>query len=235
MTALRSLLFNLYFMLLSGTLAIVYLPLLALPPRYLWAGGRLWVRLLYGGLRLICGLDHRIEGSHHLPQGAAVIASKHQSAWDTLVFMLLLPAPAMVLKRELLHIPLFGWYLRHLDMIAVDRTGGASALQGLLRQARDCLDAGRQVVIFPEGTRTAPGQHRRYQPGIAALYRALGEPVIPIALNSGHYWGRRSFNKRAGTIRLKVLPAIPPGQDRAVFMRQLQSAIDGESDALDRV
>lgn len=232
MTALRSLAFNLYFAGVSAILAVVYLPLLLLPARFLWAAARLWVRLLYGGLRLFCGLDSRIEGREHLPQGPALIASKHQSAWDTLVFMLLLDAPAMVLKRELLYIPLFGWYLRRLEMIAVNRKGGASALQDLLRQARQRVAEGRQLVIFPEGTRTPPGMRRRYQPGIAALYRDLDLPVVPVALNSGLFWGRRAFNKRCGTIVLKALPPIPPGLERAEFMRRLQDAIERESAAL---
>lgn len=233
-TALRSLAFNLFFLVFSLLLAVAYLPLLLLPPRFLWAGARFWIRGLYAALRLTCGLDSRIEGRERLPRGAGIVAAKHQSAWDTLVFMLILDAPVMVLKRELLRIPLFGWYLRHLDMLAVDRRGGAAALHDLLRQARARVEEGRQIVIFPEGTRTPPGTRRRYQPGVAALYRELGLPVVPVALNSGLYWRRRAFTKRPGTIVLKVLPPIPPGLERAAFMRRLQTAIDGESERLGR-
>lgn len=234
MTALRSLLFNLFFLAFSLLLALAYLPLLALPRRFLWAGARFWIRGLYAALRLICGLDSRIEGVDYLPRGAGIVAAKHQSAWDTLVFMLILDAPVMVLKRELLWIPLFGWYLRRLDMLAVDRRGGAAALHDLLRQAQARVAEGRQIVIFPEGTRTPPGTRRRYQPGVAALYRELGLPVVPVALNSGLYWRRRAFTKRPGTIVLKALPPIPPGLERADFMRRLQAAIDGESERLGR-
>jgi len=233
-TALRSLAFNLFFLVFSLLLAVAYLPLLALPRRFLWAGARFWIRGLYAALRVICGLGHRIEGPEHLPRGAGIVAAKHQSAWDTLVFMLILDAPVMVLKRELLWIPFFGWYLRRLDMLAVDRAGGAAALHELLRQAKARAAEGRQIVIFPEGTRTPPGTRRRYQPGVAALYRELGLPVVPVALNSGLYWRRRAFTKRPGTIVLKALPPIPPGLERAAFMRRLQAAIDGESERLGR-
>ena len=234
MTALRSLLFNIYFLLLSVVLGTLYLPYLLFPPRFFWPAARLWVRLSLGGLRLICGLDSRIEGRQHLPRGGGLVAAKHQSAWDTLIFALLLPAPAMVLKRELLHIPFFGWYLRHLDMIAIDRRRGATALQDMLRQARQRVADGRQIVIFPEGTRSPPGVAGRYQPGIAALYKTLGIPVTPVALNSGRFWGRRAFNKRPGTIRLRALPPIPSGLPRPAFMERLKSSIEGGTAELDR-
>lgn len=237
MTALRSLLFNVYFLGISTVLAIAYLPFLLLPPRFFWPAARVWVRLVLGGLRVICGLRSRIEGQENFPQGAGLIAAKHQSAWDTLIFTLLLPAPAMVLKRELLRIPFFGWYMRHLDMIAVDRRKGAAALQDMRRQARARLAEGRQIVIFPEGTRSAPGQppghQARYQPGVAALYKGLSVPVTPVALNSGRYWGRRAFNKRPGTIRLRALSPIPPGLERADFMERLKRSIEEETAALD--
>ena len=233
MTALRSLLFNIYFLLVSILLALAYLPFLLLPPRCLWPAVRLWIQLLLAGLRLICGLDYRIEGREELPQGGAILASKHQSAWDTLIFSLLLPAPAMVLKRELLQVPFFGWYLRHLDMIAIDRRRGARALQDMLDQAHARFAEGRQIVIFPEGTRSAPGTRGRYHPGIAALYQSLNAPVTPIALNSGRYWGRRAFRKHSGTIRLRVLPPIPPGLTRAAFMARLEKSIEAGSAALD--
>lgn len=234
MTLLRSLLFNLYFLSISALLGILYLPFLLLPPRHFWPAARLWVRLVLGGLRLICGLGSQVEGRENLPRGPGLVAAKHQSAWDTLIFTLLLPAPAMVLKRELLHVPFFGWYLRHLDMIAVDRRRGAAALQDMLRQARARLAEGRQIVIFPEGTRSTPGVPGRYQPGIAALYKNLGLPVTPVALNSGCYWGRRAFNKRPGTIRLRALPPIQPGLERPQFMERLKGNIERVSAELEQ-
>lgn len=232
MTTLRSLLFNLYFLVVTAVLGLLYLPFLLLPPRYLWPAARLWVRLTLGGLRLICGLDCRIEGQEHLPRSGGLVASKHQSAWDTLIFTLLLPAPAMVLKRELLLIPFFGWYLRHLGMIAIDRRRGARALQDMVRQARQRLTEGRQIVIFPEGTRSRPGTSGRYQSGVAALYSNLGVPVTPVALNSGRYWGRRAFRKKSGTIHLRALPPLAPGLERRLFIERLKQAIEEGTAAL---
>jgi 1-acyl-sn-glycerol-3-phosphate acyltransferase len=137
-----------------------------------------------------------------------------------------------VLKRELLHIPMFGWYMRKVGMIAVDRSRGASALKQMVREAQATFAAGRSIAIFPEGTRTAPGEHKPYQPGVAALYTQLGVPVVPIALNSGLFWGRKAFLKKPGTITLQILPAIPPGLDRKTFMKRLESSIEDASKAL---
>ena len=137
-----------------------------------------------------------------------------------------------MLKKELLSIPLFGWFLKRAGMIAVDRKGGASALRSMARQATETLESGRSILIFPEGTRVAPGQTRPYQPGVAALYTQQKVPVVPVALNSGLFWGRRAFFKKPGTIVVQILPPIPPGLDRKAFMRDLESRIEPASAAL---
>jgi 1-acyl-sn-glycerol-3-phosphate acyltransferase len=157
---------------------------------------------------------------------------KHQSAWDTLVFALLLDRPAIVLKQELLNLPLFGWYMRKCRMIPVNRKGRAAALKRMAADARDRAAAGRPILIFPEVTRMAPGQRRPYQPGAAALYGALGLPVVPVALNSGLFWGRRSFHKRPGRIVVEFLPPIAPGLPRREFMQELQERMEGASQRL---
>lgn len=229
MTALRSLLFNLVFFGWSALLAFLYLPLVAFPGRAIMGGARLWARSSLWLLRRIVGIRYRVRGLENLPSGAAIIASKHQSAWETLAFLLCLPYPVYVVKRELLAIPLFGPYLRKVGMIAVDRKGGATALRSLLDEARHHLDLGRTIVIFPEGRRTAPGEHRPYQPGVAALYTRLGAPVVPVALNSGLFWGRRSFLKRPGLITLEFLTPIEPGLERAPFIDALARRIEGAS------
>ena len=144
----------------------------------------------------------------------------------------LLPGPAYVLKRELLFVPLYGWYARAAGMIAVDRSAGAAALRHLVKAGQDALAQGRQIVIFPEGTRTAPGTHRPYQPGIAALYARAGLPVVPVATDSGLFWGRRAFHKRPGTITVAVLPPVAPGLGREAFLTRLTDAIEGETDRL---
>jgi len=229
MTALRSLLFNLLFALWTAFIFIVSLPTLVLPLGAAWWMGGLWVRGSLLLLRMIVGLGHRVRGAEHRIAGPAIYAAKHQSAWDTLVFPLLLDKPAYVLKQELIRVPLFGSYLRQCGMIPVDRQGGGAALKRMLKAARAAVAQGRSILIYPEGTRTPPGEHRPYHPGVAALYGDLGLPVVPVALNSGLFWGRRAFRKKSGTITIEFLPAIPPGLPRRDFMQELQNRMEGAS------
>ncbi|WP_337877089.1 lysophospholipid acyltransferase family protein [Elioraea sp.] len=234
MTILRSLLFNFLFFAFTAAAALACLPLVPLLDR----AGRLailawWAERVLGLLRLTVGIRLRVTGAEHLPAaGPALIAAKHQSAFDTIVWLALLPRPAYVLKRELLWIPLYGWYARAAGMIGVDRGAGPTAIRHLMRAGAEALAEGRQIVIFPEGTRTAPGTRRPYQPGIAALYARSGLPVIPVATDSGLFWGRRAFRKRAGTITVAVLPPIPPGLARAEMLARLETAIESETDRL---
>jgi len=232
--ALRSALFNLLFFGWSALLAVLFGPLLPLlsHARVLWLG-RLWARTILGLLGRIIGLGHEVRGWDNVPRGPKILAVKHQSAWDTVVFLLLLDDPAYVIKRELLRIPLFGGYLRRVGMIAVDRRGGARALRALVRDSEAALAAGRPVVIFPEGTRVAPGERRPYHPGIAALYLRTGAAVVPVALNSGRFWGRRSFLKRPGRIVLEFLPPIEPGLGRKAFGQELERRIETACQRLD--
>ena len=148
------------------------------------------------------------------------------------MFPLLLDKPAYVLKRELIRVPLFGSYLKQCGMIPVDREGGGAALKQLLRAARTAVAQGRSILIYPEGTRTPPGERRPYHPGVAALYGDLGVPVVPVALNSGLFWGRRAFHKKPGTITIEFLPPIAPGLPRREFMRELQERMEGASQRL---
>ena len=232
MTLLRSLAFNAAFFAWSALLVILALPLLLLPPNAARKAARFWawanLHLLHG----ICGLSYEVRGLEHLPAGPYIIAAKHQSAWDTLIFWVLIDPPAYVFKRELLKIPLFGWYLQATGCIPIDRAGGAGALRRLIEDARRALDEGRKIVIFPEGTRVAPGAHRPHHPGTAALYTRLGVPVVPVAVTSGLYWGRRSFLKKPGRIVLELLPAIPPGLPRKTFAAELERRIEGATNRL---
>lgn len=227
MLAIRSLIFNIAFVLWTSLVVLGGLVLLPLPWRWMHRLGRFWCRGSLFLLRAIVGLTHRIEGSGNLLGEPAIYASKHQSSWDTLIFALLLPDCAYVLKRELYWIPVFGLLLARSRPLAIDRSGGASALRRLLARAQQAVEEGRAIVIFPEGTRTAPGARRPYQPGIAALYQRLDRPVVPVALNSGQFWGRRQFVKRPGTITIRFLPPIVPGLDRRAFMDRLEDAIEG--------
>jgi 1-acyl-sn-glycerol-3-phosphate acyltransferase len=231
-TALRSALFNLSFLLWSAAMHIICLPLLLAPASWVWQAAYIWIDGTLFLLRIICGLDARELGVENLPQGPAIIAAKHQSAWETLYLSRRLNHPAFILKRELLMIPLFGWFIRKVGMIAVDRTGKAAALKKMVRDANDAFAEGRQIIIFPEGTRVAPGEHKPYQPGIAALYGQLSVPVVPVALNSGLYWGRKAFNKKSGRILIQYLPPIPPGLDRKAFMAELEQRLEPAANKL---
>jgi 1-acyl-sn-glycerol-3-phosphate acyltransferase len=229
---LRSLLFNLAFYLMTAAMALLGLPVLLLPERTGMAFGRSWAALVLKLLGWCCGLTHELRGSENLPRGPVIIAMKHQSAWDTLAVPVIFGDPAIVLKRELMMIPFYGWYLWKAGMIAIDRKAGAAALRRLVAAGARAAAAGRPIVIFPEGTRTAPGTHGPYQPGVAALYRQLELPLVPVAVNSGLYWGRRQFLKRPGRIIMEILPPIPPGRERRAVMAELEQRIEAAAGRL---
>ncbi|MBL8698982.1 MAG: 1-acyl-sn-glycerol-3-phosphate acyltransferase [Alphaproteobacteria bacterium] len=234
MTWLRSLIFNACFFALTGVLAVASVPLLLVDRHGLRRMGIFWARATLLLLRVVVGARLEVRGGQLF--GGRVVAAKHQSAIDTMLFYLLASDPAYVMKAELMAVPIYGRLSRHQKMIVVDRKGGASALKRMMRDAQDAVDAGRQIVIFPQGTRTAPGADASavpYQPGVAALYQALKLPVTPVALNSGIVWGRRSFAKRSGTIIVEILPDIPAGLPRAEFMRTLEAAIEGATSRLE--
>lgn len=213
-------------------LAVLYLPLLLGPRRLMMAFAKFWLKGVLGLMKLVCGLDFEIRGREHMPKGAAIIASKHQSAFETFAFHLVVNDPAYVLKRELTWIPFFGWYLAKTGVIAIDRSAGTKALKAMVKGGEDAKAEGRPIIIFPEGTRTPPGERQPYHTGIAMLYGALELPVVPVALNSGLFWRKRGFSKRAGTIALEFLPAIAPGMNRKVFMAELENRIETATDLL---
>ena len=226
---LRSLAFNVLFNGWTVFLLVAGLPLFLLPPPVATRFVVFWIDSSFWLLRTLCRLDYRIEGREHLPAGPVLIAAKHQSMWDTMILFARLRRPAYVVKRELGWIPIFGWFLRQQGMILIDRRAGAGAMRRLLDGAVATVAAGRSVIIFPEGTRTPPGRQAPYRAGIAGLYERLAVPVVPVALNSGLYWGRRAFLKRPGTIRLAFLPPIPPGLPRRDFLGRLAADIEDES------
>lgn len=230
---LRSVLFNIAFFGSTAMVAILATPVLLAPAHWTMVAIRFWAWLVVQELRFICGIRVVVTGREHLPQqGAALIAAKHQSAFDTLVWLLLVPGCAYVLKQELLRIPFYGFLVARAGMISVDRSGGGAAMRHLLKAGKAAAAAGRQLVIFPEGTRVAPGDRVPFQPGIAALASATGLPVIPVATDSGVRWGRRAFLKRPGTITISVLPPLPAGLPRATLIGELERLIETESDRL---
>jgi len=226
MNALRSLLFNAYFFTWTTLCALFGVPILLMGYRSNNAYGRWWSGTVLWGLRLLCGVRGRVEGLEHLPPGPSIVAMKHQSTWETLFAPQVLDAPAFVVKRELVRIPFFGWYLLRSRMLPVDRKAGAAALRQMVEAARARLAEARPIVIYPEGTRREPGAPPQYHPGVAALYAALGLPVVPVAVNSGHFWGRNAFTKRPGTAVMRFLPPIPPGLDRRAFLAELERRVE---------
>lgn len=224
---LRSLAFNVAFWLWAAVLHVLALPVYLLAPRsWLVRVGRVWLRGVHGLARVLVGLTYEVRGRENIPDGPCLIAAKHQSAWEIFALLVELDEPAFVLKRELMRIPLFGWYTRRFGAVPIDRGGGSAALRAMVRDARAQLDRGRAVVIFPEGTRMAPDAAGSYHPGVAALYRELNVPVVPVALNSGVFWGRRKAVKHPGRITLAFLPPIQPGQNRKAFMKALAEALE---------
>lgn len=234
---LRSAVFNVLFFAFTVLLLLLVLPFLTIPTtRIALFVARTWARGVFFMLRWIVGLKWEVRGPRELLRPGVIVASKHQSAWDTIVFFMLFDRPTYVMKQELMRIPVYGWLSHRQGHIPVDRKAGATAIRGLLRAAQAAFAAHRAIVIFPQGTRVAPGipaSAMPYQPGIVGLYSALKVPVVPVALNSGLFWGRRSFVKQPGTIVLEVLPEIPPGEDRTRFLQDLETRIETASDRLE--
>ncbi len=226
MLYLRSLVFNVVFYLNLAVFLLGGLWVMLGTRRFAIRALQLWARVSGWWLRIIAGIDCEVVGLDRVPPGPVLVAAKHQSAWDTFALLPLFDDPAMVLKRELMWIPVYGWFARKFGMIGVDRNAGPRALRRLVADARACIAEGRQIVIFPEGTRRPPDSPPDYKPGVAALYAALGVPCVPIALNSGLYWPRRRFLRHPGTIRVEVLEPIPPGLDRKRFVAELIDRIE---------
>jgi 1-acyl-sn-glycerol-3-phosphate acyltransferase len=229
MTMLRSGLFNLYFFGVTFMLCLVGTPVAVLAPHRVLGFTMFWARMVVGGVRVICGIRLEVSGREWLPTGgAALIASVHQSAYDTMVWLTLLPGCCYVQKQELASIPLFGLLSRKAGMISVDRAAGVQSLRHLLREADRAVREARQIVIFPEGTRGAPGQLLTLQPGVAALAARTGLPVIPVVTDSGLCWGRRAFHKRPGVIHIRIHPPIEAGTARGTLMGRLDSVFRSE-------
>jgi 1-acyl-sn-glycerol-3-phosphate acyltransferase len=225
----RSALFNALYYLNLIVWMIGVLPTLVMPRQAfmtvarIWAGTSLWL------LRVVCGTRFELRGAGNIPPGGFLVASKHQSLWETFALLTVFKDPAFVLKRELRWIPFFGWYTWKAQSIPVNRGGGGKALADMNRRAAEAARGGRQIVIFPEGTRRAPGAPAAYKYGIAHMYEQMGLPCVPVALNSGVFWPRRKLIRRPGTIVIEVLPVIPPGLPRDMFFSQMQDAIEAAS------
>ncbi len=234
MNWIKALAFNFALLVWTLVLGIVGLPFLLARRAAAMAFGRFWARGVLALLRLVVRLDHRVVGLDRIPPGGCIIAMKHQSAWDALILPIVLGDPAIVVKRELLLLPFYGWYAARAGSILIDRNAGARSLRQMVAAARPVVAEGRPVVIFPQGTRVAPGASMPYQPGVAALYQSLGVPLVPAAVNSGLFWGRRAFIKRRGRILLEFLEPIPPGWPRPRLMAELEKRIETATSALEQ-
>ena len=232
MTLIRSILLMVWMwscVLIVGTLGAPYVFLSPL------GGARVmkaWARAMRFGTKWIGGITYEVRGLEHLPEGPIMIASKHQSVLDTIMPTLFTNMPVYVLKQELLNLPIFGWYCRKAGLIAIDRSGHMSALKALVAQAKERMDQGRPIIIFPEGTRQMIGSAPDYKPGVAAIYMLLGVPCVPLALNTGTSWPAKGIWRRPGKVVFEFLPVIPPGLKRGPFMELLESRIEGASQAL---
>jgi 1-acyl-sn-glycerol-3-phosphate acyltransferase len=231
MDVVRSLAFALIFYPATALASLFAFPVALLGTRALRGYVRGWARFHRLCAALILGVRTRVEGA--VPHDPALIAAKHQSMFETIEMVLLLGEPAVVMKRQLADIPLWGWVARRYGVIPIDRAGGAAALRRMIRAAEAAIAEGRPIVIFPEGTRVAPGGRPPLQPGFAGLYRRLGLPVVPIALDSGRLWPRHSFVKRAGIVTFRVGEAIPPGLDRPAIERVVHREINILEDRAD--
>src|SRR5690606_17542796 len=232
MQFLRSLIFTGFFLLFTFFYAIFFVVAsLFLPWRGRFALARFWARTILGVARVVCGLDYRVEGAHHIPAGEACIALvKHSSSWETVAQAVLLPPQVWVLKRELTWIPFVGWGIRQLQAIAIDRGAGGSAVRQLIEQGRKRLAAGQWIVVFPEGTRMPPGETRRYGVGGAAVAAETGARIVPVAHNAGYFWPRRGLLKKRGTIRVVIGPPVETrGRDPREINEEVQRFIEAHS------
>jgi len=228
----RSVAFNFLFYLNLALHVIAAIPTFVVPRRVFMVMARSWGETSSWLSRVVAGITVELRGLERIPRGAALVAAKHQSVWETFTLLTLFADPAYIFKRELQWIPIFGWYAWKSSMIPVDRAARGGAVAGMIARAREELGRGRQIIIFPEGTRTAPGAPPAYRQGIVQLYAAAGVPCLPVALNSGVFWPRRKFLRYPGTIVLEVLDPIPPGLDAQVFAQRLQHAIEGATASL---
>ena len=223
---LRSIAFNVLFYLNTFAYLIAALPTFFMPYRAIIAVAKAWGRTNLVLLRVVAGINYEIRGREKIPQGSILVAAKHQSAWETFALLPLFDNPVFIVKRELQWIPIFGWLMIKGRMVPVDRGAGSQALAAMAERARIELADNRQLIIFPEGTRRPAGAEPRYKYGVAHLYGDEGVPCVPVALNSGLFWPRRSIRRRPGTVVVQILDPIMPGLGKDEFFKRLQDELE---------
>jgi 1-acyl-sn-glycerol-3-phosphate acyltransferase len=222
----RSIAFNVLFYLNTLVYLVVALPTFFMPYRAIIAVAKSWGRVNLVLLRVVAGIDCEVRGREKIPKGPIIVAAKHQSAWETFALLSLFDNPVFIVKRELQWLPIFGWLMIKGRMVPVDRSAGSQALTAMIERARVELADNRQLIIFPEGTRRPAGAEPRYKFGVAHLYVAEGVPCVPVALNSGLFWPRRSIRRLPGTVGVEILDPIAPGLDKKAFFERLQNDIE---------
>ena len=233
MMMFRSILFVIWMYGLMAVLGLLALPALLLPKSVTFWAISLYARGLIWGLKVFCGISVEIRGRQNMPRGTVLYAGKHNCMLDVFIPFLVMPAPAIILKQELLWYPFLGWYALKAAMIPIDRAGNTRTLKKMVAAARERADDGRQIVIFPEGTRTVPGAEPAYHAaGISALAKGIEAPILPVATNAGLCWPGRGGKRSKGTIIYEILPPIPAGLPRKELMSRLQSELETASDAL---
>lgn len=226
MILVRSVIFNILFYLVLALYLVATIPTFLMPRQAMFAIVRFWGRTNLWLLRVVCNLKVDFQGLEKIPRGPLICASKHQSLWETFALISLFDDPAYIMKRELMWIPMFGWAAWKTRMIAVDRGARSAALAAMNERAKTEILNGRQLIIFPEGTRRAPGAEPNYKFGVAHLYSEIGVPCLPVALNSGLFWPRRSLMRYPGTVRVILCDPIAPGMDKQAFLARLQDEIE---------
>jgi 1-acyl-sn-glycerol-3-phosphate acyltransferase len=223
---LRSLVYNVLFYALLVFWIIIALPTFLMPRRIFMRVARIWARQSIALMRVVCRTKVEYRGVEKIPRGPLIVASKHQSMWETFALLQFFDQPLFIYKRELGWIPFFGWYLVKANMIGVDRDGGMRSLMEMARRAPAEVRRGRQLVIFPEGTRRAVGAPPSYKTGVGQIYVNSGVPCLPVALNSGLFWPRRTFMRYPGTLVVEFLDPLPPGLSRKEFTARVSTAIE---------
>lgn len=233
MTLIRSIIFNTLFYVSNAVQMIFWIPIYFISPRWFrWKIVHWWSHSLTWLMKVIVGTSAEFHGTENIPNTGAIIAPKHQSAWDTFVLVPHLHDPVYILKRELMWIPMFGWYVARMNMVPIDRGSRDKAIKKVNEGARREMAKGRQLVIYPEGTRRQPGSEPQYKSGIAYLYEATGMPVVPVAHNAGVFWPKGSVMRYPGTFQMEFLEPIPPGMGRKEFMAELERRLETASDRL---
>lgn len=227
---IRSAIFYLYLSIWTLIFGIGCSPLLLLNNHHSFVACRFWAIISLWGLKKICGINYQVEGLENLPQTPCILASKHQSAFETIFYWTIIKKPAYILKRELIFLPVFGLYLLKLGMIYINRKAGLAALKQIIIESKKALANKATIIIFPEGTRTSPGtETKRYYPGISAIYENNEAVVVPVALNTGLFWPSKGFAMKSGTVKIKILKPINYGLGKQIFLEELQNSIESES------